>query len=114
MYRVNNYGDIDEFETVEETAQYIIDNLDGDDYDEMLDEVYGEVDICGYSYSASYALRNLDPTAYRCGMNDYYDSLYSDVVDILEGIWDGDTDEIYGFEVEYTECEEEEEEEEEE
>lgn len=114
MYRVNNYGDIEEFETVEEAAQYIIDNLDGDDYDAMLDEVYGEVDICGYTYSASYALQNLDPTAYRCGMSDYYDSLYYDVVDILKGIWEGDTDEIYGFEVEYTEYEEEEEEEEEE
>lgn len=111
MYRVNNYGDIEEFETVEEAAQYIIDNLDGDDYDAMLDEVYGEVDICGYTYSASYALQNLDPIAYRCGMTDYYDSLYSDIVFDIERMYEGDTDEFYGFEVECTAEKEEDEEE---
>lgn len=42
------------------------------EYDEMLDECYG--DFMG-SYSASYTLSQVDPTAYRCGLLDYVDSL---------------------------------------
>jgi len=39
----------------------------------MLDEVYGEVSICGMFYQSSRALKELDPTAYRCGMSDWAD-----------------------------------------
>lgn len=42
-----------------------------DEYDSYLDECYGDIDVCGSSYTASYALKNLDPTAYRCGKSDY-------------------------------------------
>lgn len=45
------------------------------DYDDYLDEVNGEVEVCGMSYSASSVLKNVDPIAYRCGKNDYIDSL---------------------------------------
>lgn len=45
-----------------------------DQYDEMLDELY-EVNIAGYSFSTAYALKELDPIAYRCGLLDYVDSL---------------------------------------
>lgn len=55
-------------------------DVDPDDYtdqfDEMLDES-GEVDVAGYKYLVSYILKNLDPIAYRCGLNDYVDSTYS-------------------------------------
>jgi predicted nuclease with TOPRIM domain len=44
-------------------------------YDEMLDDCYGEVQIAGLTFSTSYALKELDPTAYDCGKNDYADSL---------------------------------------
>ena len=44
-------------------------------YDCMLDECYGEIDICGIKYSASIALERVDPTAYRVGMSDYESSL---------------------------------------
>jgi len=42
-----------------------------DEYDSYLDECYGDIDVCGNTYSASYALKELDPTAYRCGKVDY-------------------------------------------
>ena len=52
--------------------------LDPDDYedqfDDMLDEA-GTVDACGYSFYPSRILKELDPVAYRCGMNDFVDSL---------------------------------------
>lgn len=40
-------------------------------YSEQLDAVYGEVQICGYTYPASRALEFTDPVAYRCGFADY-------------------------------------------
>lgn len=43
-------------------------------YDEMLDEVYGDAEVCGYTYSSSRALKELDPIAYDCGFNDWCDS----------------------------------------
>ena len=52
--------------------------LDPDDYaeqyDEMLDEVHG--DFLGMN--ASYILKKMDPTAYRCGLLDYLDGLDQD------------------------------------
>lgn len=111
MYIVDTYFI---FETAEDVAQHIVDNLDSDLYDEMLNECYGDVNICGYEYSAAYALEQIDPIAYRCGMSDYYDSLYSDILYELEMLDDGRFTDIYGFEIEHKEDEEEEEEEEEE
>ena len=39
-------------------------------YEEMLTDAYGTVDICGMTFNAGYALRQLDPTAFRCGLAD--------------------------------------------
>lgn len=41
------------------------------EYDSHLDECYGDIEVCGGTYSASYALKELDPTAYRCGKSDF-------------------------------------------
>ena len=43
-------------------------------YDEMLDDVYGEF----MGFDASQILNEMDPTAYRCGLLDYVDSLDQD------------------------------------
>lgn len=42
-----------------------------DDYEVMLDELYGSF----MGYAASTILYEVDPTAYRCGLNDYVDGL---------------------------------------
>ena len=75
-----------------ETFEYSC--TDGE-YDEMLDEIYGDVEICGMNYSSSQALKELDPIAYRCGKGDYesnYDldncEEYSDLKDELESLED--------------------------
>lgn len=47
-------------------------------YREFLDEVYGEIDVCGYKYDAGRLLELIDPVAFRCGMNDWIDSECSD------------------------------------
>ena len=59
--------------------QRIQDNLTALDTEElyanMLDDCYGEVEIAGMTFQTSRALKELDPTAFRCGMVDYIDSL---------------------------------------
>ena len=44
-------------------------------FDEMLNEVYGTVKIGSYEYDTARALKEVDPTAYRCGCADYIDSI---------------------------------------
>jgi len=43
-------------------------------YKELIDES-GPVLICGMSFTASRILEEVDPIAFRCGLNDYVDSL---------------------------------------
>jgi hypothetical protein len=47
-------------------------------YDELLDSIYQEVDVCGYKYAPSDALFRLDPIAYRIGLLEYQDELEDD------------------------------------
>ena len=47
-------------------------------YDQMLDECYPMVKVCGYEYDPSRALKELDPIAYRVGFSDYCSSLEDD------------------------------------
>ena len=54
-------------------------------FDEMLDDCEGPVELCGMTYSASEVLREVDPVAYRCGFNDYVDSLTEEDV-FVEGL----------------------------
>lgn len=44
-----------------------------DEFDEWLDEG-GDIDICGLKYRASYALKEIDPIAYRELFSNYCDS----------------------------------------
>lgn len=46
-----------------------------DQYDEMLDDVYGTVKVAGMVLETSRVLSECDPVAYRCGMHDYLDSI---------------------------------------
>lgn len=111
MFKISmDYDDTFEyFVSEDEVASEIVENLDDDVYDEMLDEVYGEIDICGLSYMASVALYRVDPIAYNCGRSDYYDSLYDDMVYTLERMDYGDTEYFYGYTVELIDDSEEEE-----
>ena len=47
-------------------------------FDEMLDECYDMIKVCGYEYYPSHVLESTDPIAYRCGLTDYLDSLEQD------------------------------------
>jgi uncharacterized protein YjaG (DUF416 family) len=40
-------------------------------YRDLLDEIYGDVTICGMKFSSGRALQELDPIAFNCGKVDY-------------------------------------------
>lgn len=40
-------------------------------YEDMLNDCYEPVSICGYNYDAGRALRLIDETAFRCGCSDW-------------------------------------------
>ena len=40
-------------------------------YDEMLDDCFGDINVCGMLWAASTVLKRVDPIAYRCGLADY-------------------------------------------
>lgn len=114
-YLVNTYGNHwEEFDSAESAAQEVIENVPDYYWDDLLDEAYGEVEVCGYTYYASRVLALVDEVAYRCGKNDWLDGEYRDILDSLERMVDGDEEDYFGVTVCYQEvCDEEEEEEDE-
>ena len=60
-------------------------------YEEMLDDCEGDIHLCGMTYRASEVLHSVDPVAYRCGFNDYVDSLTDDDI-FVEGLTESEDD----------------------
>lgn len=57
--------------------RYIEESTATERYNDFLDEIYGEVVLNrdgGLYWQASRVVAEMDPTAYRCGMNDWLDS----------------------------------------
>ncbi len=40
-------------------------------FEDQLNDCYDDVEICGYKYTAGCALRQIDETAFRCGVSDW-------------------------------------------
>lgn len=66
--------------TDKQRQQQVIE-IDPDDYtdqfDESLDESIPMIEIGSLEYSPSNVLKNVDPIAYRCELNDFVDAAYS-------------------------------------
>jgi hypothetical protein len=69
----------EEIEELEAEKERLENNENIDEYDDVLDDSYGEIDVCGIKYSASHLLKEVDPIAYSCGMNDFNDSRISEI-----------------------------------
>lgn len=59
-----------------------------DQYDAMLDECHEEIRIGTLSYFPSTTLKAVDPTAYRCGFNDWLDGERDRIVEIEGAYYD--------------------------
>lgn len=49
-------------------------------YDDMINETTDTIKIGYIEFEASRVLEELDPIAYRCGLNDYYDSICDEYI----------------------------------
>ncbi len=61
----------EEIDDLAETIEELESKLTEDAYDELLDEIYGDIDVCGVDVSASQVLYDVDPTRYNVGRSDY-------------------------------------------
>lgn len=78
-------------------------SMTDEEYADMLNDVYEDVNICGYKYSAGDALKEVDPTAFRCGKNDHESDIQSDLEQQLENEDESDIDFIEEFDDEESE-----------
>ena len=53
-------------------------------YEEMLDDIYGDVEVCGLTYSAGRALKACDPIAFRVGLGDFESETQAELEEALE------------------------------
>lgn len=74
--KINTYRGIDIYEC---------ERYDEDDYRELLDDIYGGVEIAGLTYSTSDALESVDPVAFRCGFSDAQEYYYTVDHEDLDG-----------------------------
>ena len=54
------------------------------EYSDYLDELYGDVLVCGGHYGSGSLLQDCDPVAFRCGKGDYESELQHDLEEQLE------------------------------
>lgn len=78
-------------------AKEIEKEIEDSEYIDVLNELYGEIKICGQTFDAGYALQKLDPTAFRCSKVNYESEFDSQ--------WQcSECDEIYDDQDEAEEC----------
>ena len=97
--------DGEEFNSADEAAEYIIydDYYESSEFDNWLNESYGNFEICGNTYTPAECFEAVDSTAYRCAMSDWLDSAVSELRDEvrrdLECMDPGDRQDEYGYTV---------------
>ena len=76
--------EIDEMKEYIDAKQNEIDSFDRSEYyteeqyEEVLNELFGDVDVCGSTFNAGSLLKDNDNIAFRTGMNDHVDSMNND------------------------------------
>lgn len=88
------------FDDTYDLLRYVEDHIDPEDiYQDILRDLYGdEVEICGMIYDPVIAFTRVDPTAYKCGMNDYVSSLiWDDLQPQVDGMEPGEEIDFQGL-----------------
>lgn len=92
QYDVNSCGEVE---------------LSNEEWREILNEMYGSVEVCGQTFSQGDLLEDADPTAFRCGKGEYENQLTSELESQLDNEDSSDIVFIDGDEFELDEEEEE-------
>lgn len=80
------------------------------EYVDYLNEIYGDVTVCGQEFGQGDLLQDADPVAFRCGKSDYESQLQTELEDQLSKEDGDDIEFIDGDEWELSDEEEEEDE----
>lgn len=96
-----------EYNELSESVSAVIESIDTNRFDEYLDKIYGEFDVCGYNCTAAETLKAVDPTTYRRKFNEWKGSLSDDIEGELEDMSNGDATNLYGVDVSAEEAKEE-------
>ena len=72
-----------ELEELKSELSTLENNENEEEYNATIDET-SEVNICGMEFTPSRVLKELDPIAYSCGMNDYNDERISELQTEIE------------------------------
>lgn len=59
-------------------------DISNDQYMEFLDDVCGDVTICGMTYGHGQALEAIDPVSFRCGLGDYESEIQGELEEAIE------------------------------
>ena len=108
----------EEFDSIDDVIEEVL-NLEEhhlkEQFDEMLNDIYGMVKLGGYEYDHAIAWERTDEIAYRQGFLSYVNSaIWRSLKEEIERMEPGEELEFYGVTITCKEGEEEEEEEEEE
>ena len=98
-YVVNN----NVFKTPHDVRFYIVNHSGETYFKEMLNEKYGQIEICGKYYLASYILRELSPLTYQYEKDKFYNNtdngIGNDIENVVESMNEFDTVYLYNFKV---------------
>lgn len=64
--------------------------LSNSEYVDFLDEIYGDVQVCGMTFGSGSILESQDPTAFRCGKGDHESQIQTELEEQLENEDDSD------------------------
>ena len=96
-YVINN----NVFKTPHDVRIYIVNHSGETYFKEMLNEKYGQIEICGKIYLASYILRELSPLTYQYEKDKFFNDFYNDndIENVIENMNEFDTVYLYDFKV---------------
>lgn len=99
IYIVNN----NVFRTPHDVRDYIVDHLGDTYFKKMINEKYGQIEICGENYLASDILYKLGSLAYLLERDKFYNDndngIGNDIENVVEDMNEFDTVYLYDFKV---------------
>lgn len=90
------------FRTPQDVKTYILKHSRDTYFKEMLNEKYGQIEICGKNYLASDILCKLSPSTYKYEKDKFYDNdneIGNDIENVIEIMNEFDTVYLYDFKV---------------
>lgn len=87
------------FETVEKVAEYIMQNINHEEiFTKWLDKNYKPINVCGYEFKASMALKQLDMKSYNEELETHMKTAYDkDIMYELNYLHKGEEHNFFGI-----------------